>query len=348
MSTLIDIYTWRSLTTAINKILPIHTFALDNIFKRKTTHLTDKVDFEFITGKQKLARFVNKGEEAQLIEKTNRTIKTFSLPRIFEKKVFDADELASFKHAGSSYISSSNDLTSAANERILTELLDLKNRVIRRSEQLAMAGLATGGFTVTQDNISFSYDWGFITDKHKITLTGAAKWDQTTAKIIENIRLWKNMVFKATGNNPTMGLLGSGASNLLLSDAKVTAMMDRKRIQTGELDITRPFYNGATFLGHWMGIDWYEYINTYVDDNDVEQEMLATNACVLYYPSDSFRIHNGPIIRIQPDGTRLNIMDNMVVTPLVSLDGTSVQWSCETKPLPVVHNPDDIISVIVA
>lgn len=348
MSAVIDIYTWRSLTAAVNKIITPSSFILDTIFNRRVDHLTDKVDVELITGKQKLARFVNKGEGAQLIAKSDRELRTVTLPRIYEKKVFDAEELASFKSAGSAYATSASDLSSAANEHILTELLDLKNRVIRRCEHLAVTGLATGAISVVQDNISLSYDWCYVADKHKITLSGADKWDQSTAKIIENIKAWKSKIFKATGKNPTTGLLGAGASNLFLNNSKVAAVFENPNIIAGRYDLTRPIYNGSTFLGRWLGIDWYEYINSYVDDSNNEQDMLATNACILYTPSENFRVHNGPIYRILPDGSSITILDRIVVTPLVSPDGTVLEWSCESKPLPVVHNPDEVISVIVA
>lgn len=104
MSALIDMFESRSLTNAINRVQMVEPFILNTLFKTKQYHASDKIDIEIITGSDKLAKFVNPHEGAQLIKKLSRSVKTLTLPRTFEKKVFTAIELANYKSIGNIYV----------------------------------------------------------------------------------------------------------------------------------------------------------------------------------------------------------------------------------------------------
>ena len=158
MSALIDMFEARSLTNAINRAKVIEPFVLNTFFKNKQYHAADKIDIEIMTGSDKLAQFVNQHEGAIQIKKASKIVKTLSLPRTFEKKLFTALELANYKSIGNIYVTSPEERTRLANQMILQELEELKNRIIRRREQMACEALSIGKLTVSQDNIDFSVD----------------------------------------------------------------------------------------------------------------------------------------------------------------------------------------------
>ena len=131
MSALIDMFESRSLTNAINRAKVIEPFVLNTFFKNRQFHAADKIDIEIITGSDKLAQFVNQHEGALPIKKLSKVVKTLSLPRTFEKKLFTALELANYKSIGNIYVTSPEERTNLANQMILQELEELKNRIIR-------------------------------------------------------------------------------------------------------------------------------------------------------------------------------------------------------------------------
>jgi len=346
----IDIFDWRSLTASITKIAPVQSFLLDTVFKTKVAHVSDKVDIDLIKGSQKLAMFVNKNEGPHLVGKDTYQTLTFNLPRLYEKKLFTANELGEFKTGTAGvYAGSAQDIISESERYKLMELASLKDRITRRIEQMACSILSTGGLTVSQDNIDFTYNFDYHagSDNQLPVLTGNYLWGGTTADIIGNIRTWKRNIFKKTGATPTIGLLGTTAATKFIADTAVLAMLDRNNQRAGVMDVTRPIINGSNYLGNILGIDWYEYSCPYIDGAGSAAEAFDAKLCVLVAPDDSFRVHSGPIYRLQPGGDSLTIQNGIVVWPVTDNYNTSLEWTIETKPLPAVHNPDRVIAATV-
>lgn len=347
MATNIDIFEWRSLTESINKIVPPSSFLLDTIFKTKESHFADKVDIEIISGKQKLAHFVNKGEAAKNVAKNVRQIKTVTLPRIFEKKVFTADELANFKSAGNVYVGSAADIIMQSEMYKAQELAELKDRVTRRLEHMAATILTTGAYTVSQDNIDWTLSFDFHATEQLITLTGNNVWGGTTSNIAKNLREWKKAIFKRTGANATTLVLGTTAAEKFVSDTAIQALLDNWNTVSGKMDLTQPIANGANFLGRVFGLDVFEYSAPYVDDSDAEQVAFGDAKALLVAPDNSFRQHFGPIARLM-NGERVSIQADTLVMPVTSNDLTVMEWQAETRPLLAVHNPSRLVCATIA
>lgn len=345
MTANIDIFSWRSLTESLNKVLPPPTFISDTIFKTTVNHAADIVDIDIWRGKTKLARFVNKGESPALIGKDSSVQKqSVTLPRIFEKKIFTANELANFKTDGMVYAGSPADIVNQSNLYKMRELQSLQDRLARRKEMMACTLLTTGALSVDQSNIEFTYDYKYGAGVSLVTLTGSEKWDQTTPKIISQIRKQKTNMIKRTGAAPTVGILGTDAADKFLEDAGVMKGLNNLNYKVGQLDLNGNVSNGADYLGRFLGIDWYVYGGSYTDDNDAEQELYGTKLCTLVAPDNSFRMHYGPIYRIE-GGQTLTIRNNTYLAPFVNDYGTDLEWLIESKPLPVVHNPDRVIAI---
>lgn len=340
----IDVFDWRSLTEAVNKIAPANTFLINNIFTNVVNHASEKIDIEIISGKKKLAKFVNKGEEPQVVGKTDVMAKTITLPRIYEAKVFSADELAAMKDLGNFYVGNAEDVVVSSEKRKLVEIADLDDRLNRRIEQMGAVALSQGKITVSQPNLNFEIDFEFEDGTHLKTLTGTDKWDQSTANIMKDIRNWARQIYNLSGKNATMCLLGTNASQLFINNSKVQTVFNNWNYITGKLDLTQPAQSGAYYLGRAWGMDFYEYSLPYVDDDGNEQEAFGQNRVVLLAVDSNFRLHYGPIFRIDDSGT-LTITNNKAMFANLNERKTVLEWSLESKPLPAVHNPDQVISV---
>jgi len=113
----------QSETNAINRAKVIEPFVLNTLFKNRQFHAADKIDIEITIGSDKLAQFVNQHEGALPIKKLSKVVKTLSLPRTFEKKLFTALELANYKSVGNIYVTSPEERTNLANQMIQFGLL---------------------------------------------------------------------------------------------------------------------------------------------------------------------------------------------------------------------------------
>ena len=346
MANNIDIYEWRSLTTAVNKIAPVNSFLINNIFKTVINHSSDKIDVEIISGKQKLARFVNKNEGPQIISKKAPYVETVTLPRIYEAKNFTAEELASIKEAGTSYVGNPQDVITASERRKLMEIADLDDRLTRRIEQMAASALSNGSISVSQSNIDFTINFHYDAGKHTKTLTGNDLWSASTSNIAQNIRTWKRQIFQLTGKNATICLLGTTAAGHFIANSKILTMLDNWNLKTGTMDLNQNINSGAAYLGRLLGVDFYEYSLPYVDENNTEQEAFDATKAVLLAPDENFRLHYGPIYRVSDGGT-LTISNSKAMFAIINERKTGLEWSLEAKPLPAVHNPDQVVSAVV-
>lgn len=347
MSALIDMFEARSLTNAINRAKVFEPFVLNTFFKNKQYHAADKIDIEIITGSDKLAQFVNQYEGAIQIKKASNIVKTLSLPRTFEKKLFTALELANYKSIGNIYVTSPEERTRLSNQMVLQELEELKNRIIRRREQMACEALSNGKITISQDNIDFSVDFEFENNVHLITLTSSSKWSETTSKPLQNIRSWKREIMKRCGMNADILILGSEAADAFVANDSVKKELDTNNNRVGVMDLTQSPTKSGMFIGRMMGVDIYEYNQQYTKTDNSTADMINPKKAILVASSSpGFRIHYGPIYRIENGNLKI-YQNELLVETNTNEDKTALDWKVEQKSLPTIHEPNAIISAIV-
>ncbi len=347
MSALIDMFETRSLTNAINKTKTIEAFVLNSVFKNKYFHAADKIDIEIIAGSNKLALFVNQHEGALPIKKLSKAVKTLSLPRTFEKKLFTALELANYKSLGNMYVTSPEDRTKISNQMILQELDELKNRIIRRREQMACEAISTGKVVINQDNVDFSVDFEFENNVQLLTLTSNAKWSETSSKPLVNLLGWKRDIMRRCGINADMLILGTEAADAFVSNESVKKELDTSNNKIGVMDLTQNQSRSGMFIGRILGVDIYEYNQQYTKPDETTADMInPKNAILIASQSPGFRVHFGPIYRIENGNLKI-YQNELFVETNTNTDKTALDWKVEQKSLPTIHEPNALISAVV-
>jgi len=345
---MINMFESRSLTNAINRTKVIEPFVLNTFFKNTQFHAADKIDIEIITGSDKLAQFVNQHEGALPIKKLSKMVKTLSLPRTFEKKLFTALELANYKSVGNIYVTSPEERTNLANQMILQELEELKNRIIRRREQMACEALSTGQINVNQNNIEFWVNFEFEQNVHLVTLASNAKWSEATAKPLVNLKNWKRDIMKRCGINADIMILGSEAADSFIANDSIKKELDTNNNRIGVLDLTQSATRSGMFIGRIMGVDIYEYNQQYTKADDITPiDMINPKRAILVASqSPGFRVHFGPIYRIENGNLKI-YQNELLVETNTNEDKTALDWKVEQKSLPTIHEPNAIISATV-
>lgn len=349
----VNIYEWRSLTNAVNKVKTQTPFLLDLFFSgNKVQHNADSFDFEEITGNSKVAQFSTaQSQTPKSVSKQTRITKTLSIPRTYEEKGFAASELAKFKptNDGMIYVGSAADIASAATQAILQEVGDLKSRVIGRREVMAAQAIATGAVTVVVDGNTRTADFGFTSD-HLITLSGGNLWSATsTSDILGNLRTWKKAIIKRTGYGRIACVMGGDAAAWFIKDTKVMAALNNLNYQVGKLDLnTVPADRASRYLGYFEGVEYYVYDQDYQDTAGSDVAILGAGQVVMgALGNPNNRMHLGTVVRMGDNGQTLAFANEMVLYPVVNQNKTGVSWELEQKSLPAIHEANGFISASV-
>lgn len=352
MTANIDIFSYASLTNAVNKLKPARSFILDKVFTTKQNHATRQIYYGKSEATDKLAVFVNPYENPRLVAQLSKTAKLFELPITREKKFFTAEDLAKEKTVGEIFIGDASEIANASTQKVLNEIQELKNRVTRLQEWMAIQALSNGSVEVSQDNIAFKIDYGFVTNTHLVTNTGTDLWSNASSKPLDQIDTYKIAMAKR-GYQATDLVLGSAAARDFKNHADVKANSLRNGYLIGNIDRTKPFTDYGNYIGNFGGLDVWEYFYNYTNSSNVSTVMLTTTkALFIGAPTDMtpanqpFRVHTGPIYRVNQSGQVQTFRNQMLLESILDDGKTNIEWRLEQCSLPAIHDADAVVSLV--
>lgn len=336
---MIDQFTPRYLTTAINEIKAPKTLLYDLVFRRRETSPAEIVDFEIISGGQGLAKFVARGREAIVTQKKGRTVYTFRIPSIREKSLFKAADFLSKTAPGTALYQTAGDLQKAAQQAVLSQLAEYKNTHLRTKEWMCAQALS-GTLTITKDDGDLSIDYGLAT-AHKPVLTAGEKWDASAdVDIPGHLRAWNRLIGKDSGTTGSIVVMGTNAVDLFLKNNPVLKLLDNKNVSAGKLELD----GGSKYLGSFSGFGFYEYNEIYKDDAGTEHDMVDPDAVIMVSDSDAFKFWHGPVDDLDANFGTHEFFSKSYRQQDPSQDTLLVA----TAPVPMIHNPGAVIYATVA
>jgi hypothetical protein len=322
---------WRSLTQALIQIKPAKLDRVMMIFKPGQKHASATIDFDQVTGAEKLAPFVAPIEGGTVVEKLGKVTKSVKAPRIRPKKKLNPVDFQERPAGGTVYVGGGS-YQKAMREKIALEQKDLKTRCMRRLAWMCWQAF-TGKITVTQDNLAFEIDYG-VPDANKPVLADTARWGESAADIPTNIQAWIDLG-NQSGYTMNKGFMGTSAANEFLADEKVLKELDNRRMNTGAIEM-----DGSDYMGRYRGVDWYRVSDTYVDESGVTQKMLAEYGVVLTSNEAPFTIEYGAVEDIKAGG---NVATDWFSKVYEEEDPSALWLLAETRPLPVIKKSDALV-----
>lgn len=348
MATSLDIlYKNRSLTKQINEIVGVEPFVLKNIFKNVERHSSEIINVEIIKGYSDVAEFSDmNADEPKPISKTTKTVKELTIPRTFESKVFSVQELKDITNLANNTDLSPDERKSLIAEYLDRQLTHLKQRALRLNEKMAIEALSTGKITVNQDDLKFTFDFGYVANKQKATLTGSDTWDTATdgvytADIPGIIHTYRK---KVPGAN--MLILDPDASDLFRKNAKVIKDLDTNNLKTGQLDFNDAGNDAVIPIGKFRGLNVYEYIQTY-DVSGTDTNMLGENKALILNTNKHFALHRAPVYRIESNSLT-SYMKDYYVQSFTNRNKTTLEWQVEQKAVPAIFDLSSVFALTVA
>ena len=270
----ISMFEIRTMLAAIEQMYIPKTFLLDMFFKKENIANTKHVDIDIIKGKRRLAPFVQPMAEGKVVEREGYTTNSIIPPYVKPKMPFTAMDLLNRQRGDTIYQGNASPAV-RAQMQLGKDLLKLNQMIIRREEWMAAQGLNTGIVTISGDGIDAQIDFN-MGATHKITLAGAALWDDSSSTPLANLRAWKQLVAKDSGLVPDVAVFGSDVVNAFLAHATVKSNLDTRRIELGQIK-PELLPNGASYIGRIEQLDIYTYDEYYLDDADVLQPMVPVD-----------------------------------------------------------------------
>jgi len=317
-----------TLTEAVNKLKPVKTTILDKVFAAKKFLASGVFMWDIISGSERILKNLRLHESAQISGGVGRRTVTCSGTRFADKRQITAAQMADMRKFGDRYLPEL--LANKLNE----ELLDMRGKVDRTREFMAAKAL-TGQIVDESGTVLVDYNF---TAAQKPVLAGKQKWTDSESKPITNLRAWKKQIIQAVGAvDGFLAFCGSEAMDALLENPSVLELL---KYQAGNQLAEK---GRIASLGE---TDIEEYLGSYIDQNNVRQDMIAPNQFVLVGVSQQVagEIYVPVVDFEDPNGVGSGNPASMFFSKSWVEQDPSGRWvKVEARPLPVLYKPEAIV-----
>lgn len=276
MSTITELK-WSFLTPTINEMKSPNSHFARTLFGKHQTLPTETVEISVLNQGRKMAPFVKKNGEAQIVTGSTADYWTVEAPNIRIKEPFTPSELLFNRRPGTTIFQQGDGtIKRAIREHIRRDLQVMRDYVANSEEWMcALALQGTITYSVANEDVfTITYP---KPSGHNITL--GTFWDDATpagVDISSNVMAVKRLMADY-GLHPSACYLGEEASDAFQALLEAKSTLDRRFIAAGRLDQTRQFdENGVIFLGTFMGIRMYEYSRTVTNSSGTSVDMVRT------------------------------------------------------------------------
>jgi hypothetical protein len=285
------VYDTNALIQVVPNLKRPQKFLLDRFFPNIVMSDTEYVSIDVDVGKRRMSPFVSPLVEGKLVEQRRYQTNIFKPAYIKDKRAPDLRKPVR-RMIGERI---GGELQGAEREaaNLEAEMTDQIDMIDRRLEWMAASALASGSVTIAGDGFpSVLVDFG-RDSALTLALSGAAKWDTAYAAALAttsatfttpstNIEQWSHIMLKKSGGVATDLIFTTTAWTLFLADTNVQKSIFYPRAGEGNsMNMGAQIQRGAQYKGKWGQYDLWVYNDWYVDDNNVEQPMLADGTVLM-------------------------------------------------------------------
>lgn len=278
---LIDIFDTRTMLEAIEQMKRPYTWLRDTFFSRVHQFETETVDVDIVKGKRRMAPFVHPLAEGKAVERIGFSTNTLKPGYIKPHMVTTAGDLLK-RQPGQVLYQGGQTIEQRAQAQLGKDLATLMDMIDRREEWMAAKALDLGKITMTikGETADKTVEVDFLmAANHKITLAGNDVWSDTVnADPVADLQAWASRVRQDSGINPTDVVMGTDACAAFLNHPKVQALLDLRRVDTGEIN-PRQLPNGVSYVGRIkapnLTVDVWTYEEWYVDEATGNEEPMV-------------------------------------------------------------------------
>jgi len=280
------IYDTNTLVQVVPNLKRPQKFLLDRFFPNIVTSDTEYVSIDIDIGKRRMSPFVSPLVEGKLVEQRRMQTNTFKPAYIKDKRAPDLRKPVR-RMIGERI---GGDMTGPEREaaNLESEMIDQLDMLDRRLEWMAAQALSTGTVTIAGEGfptvlVDFGRDAALTVAK-----TSTAQWTPAnvvagTATPAADIENWQTQILKKSGAVVTDIVFTTSAWAGFVKDPALTGAIIYPKLgdQGNSVNIGPQIARGAVYKGRWGQYDLWLYNDWYVDDNNVEQPMLADGTVLM-------------------------------------------------------------------
>ena len=262
-----DLFTTAVLNGVIETLKPAPQFLLDKFFPTVQTETTEEIHFDVFDGKRRLAPFVSPLVEGKLVEQLGYSTNTYAPAYIKDKRVFDNNK--PFKRMAGEAIGGTMTPMDRKRAMIAANLQEAVDMIHRRLEVMAASALVNGTLTISGDAyptvvLNFNRSADCVKD---ISGNATAKWSAATAKPLDDLQTWGQVVLQKTGIFPRTVLMPVDVWSYFRSNEQVEKRLDIRRLNQGDMNLGAADSEGGVYMGTVDGFDIYVYSGWYADES---------------------------------------------------------------------------------
>lgn len=282
----INIYDTNALIQVVPNLKLSQNWLLDRFFPNVVEADTEEVSIDVDVGKRRMSPFVSPLVEGKLVEQRRYQTNTFKPAYIKDKRAPDLRKPVR-RMIGERI---GGVMTGAEREmaNIQFEMADQIDMLNRRLEWMASSALQSGTVTISGEGfptvvVDFGRDSSLT-----VALSGSATWTGAnitagTSIPTNDITTWAQDILKSSGAVVEDIVFSQGAWNVFKLDPVLKGAIYYPTLST-QGNVIQPgteMKKGAINMGRWGQFNLWVYNDWYVDDNNVEQPMLAANTVVM-------------------------------------------------------------------
>lgn len=337
------IYDLLTLNRAVQERKYSGRFFLETFFKKEEPSATATIEVDIMkAGGRKLAPIVSPLRGGVAVTKEGYETKTFKPPYLHPKDVITVKDLSQRSAGESPYapqLSAEEKEAKTAGEY----LRRLDDTIERRKEYMASLAVIRGKINIKgfgdDREINFQRDAA-----HDIVLSGSSIWGASGSDITGNLRNWKRLIAKDSGENADVLILGFKAVKPFFADPEIKSYFTTAGYNVAQMQAVVPT-PGVTYYGRIPEFgDIYAYNEWYLDDKTGENNPLMPEDMAVYGARNADnRLYHGAIQNLHAGGG-LVALEKFIDTFIYD-NGKGREISIESAPLPALTTPDAFVSV---
>lgn len=273
----IDLYSTQTLTeTLANLKRKITNGMAARFFATQVNFATEQIVFDIDEGKRYIAPYVHPDIPAVVRGNKGKKVASFT-PAYLKEKEPVKPGAALKRQVGESFNTPlSPDQRMAA--LVGSILQDQADRIDRRIEQMAVEALKTGKIVVTGEGYpTQTVDFGRAAALNRANniLTDTARWGQSAAKPLKDLRAWNRTMLQESGSVITDVILDATSADAFLDDATIEKKLDVRNVTVGALNVTAAQEEGLQYLGFIEGKNIWQYCGWYMNEAGTELELFS-------------------------------------------------------------------------
>jgi len=331
----------REMIRGLQQTAPDPMFLQSLFVKEEKIHRTQAIEIDIKKNLNRMPDYVGRFANAKQIGRTGFTNKIHYLPYLNEEHTYTSDDVEDRQFGGTIY-DKVNQKTALA--KLVGEYMSLSERAFarKREQQLAQA-LQTGTVVVSGNGVSYTVDFGMAAGNIKVN-TGSSEltgdWSDTGADIDKQFQADAKLIRDSGAPTPNICIMGVGAGNLFLRNAKIKANLDLLKFDQGNVDIRNNLESmRATYLGTWrsigVNIEIWVYQGGYGSSHT---QYISDLKYIMTSKQIDVRTHYGKIVNLKSPFVGKSFPNNWE-----DQNGKAGHVTLESSCLTCLHQPDGVV-----